>query len=107
MNLQFIKQATCPKCGASPSMESVKTCDGVISRHCNGETWETRKFACGYMIEWIPNYKSAQEYDLCEKSQAYKEKLRKRKDALEAMNTFIDNIDVDDDMKRRFRGGVW
>lgn len=94
MNLPLIPHDTCPHCGSHVVAE---TC---YSRHTNGQGFETRQFACGCTLAWIPNYGKLEEKEKCPKSKEVIEFNEKRKVANERLTDLIRNLDVDDRWKR-------
>lgn len=73
MKLAHITVETCPWC---------KTTDVIIeernSTHTNGERFETRTFACGYKIAWVPNYSRLQVVEPCKTDPSEIDKKKKR-----------------------------
>lgn len=106
MDLKFIKTKACPHCGCDVIIsESVATDTfgkGILT-HCNGGRWEKRKFLCGYTVGFVPNFRMEEQEGECEFCASYKERQEKRKKAEEALKTFIDALDCDDDFKRNLR----
>lgn len=70
MMLNKIKTVECPICGCTTIIEeSVKTSSvgkPEILKHCMGGQWETRKFLCGYKVNYEPNYLKEVESSLSE-----------------------------------------
>lgn len=67
-----------------------------ISEHCNGQRHETRKFACGYEVSWIPNYnREVPKEHSCNNDPELKLIKDKRSLAIEKLNKVIDELDVD------------
>lgn len=93
MNLKEIQEQTCETCGAIPVMESVEV------MHCNGHYFETRKFACGRTIRFIPNYMEIRVSSECPSHPDIQSQEGKREKAREAIQDFIGGLDVDDDFK--------
>lgn len=70
VNIQFIKTTQCPVCGCDTVVGEAVEVDRLganrkIRRHCNGTTWETREFACGYSTACIPNFDCEEERGKC------------------------------------------
>ena len=57
VEIRSIRTLVCPVCGCQEIVEeSVECWNGEIKEHCNGGRWEHRKFACGFHIEYVPNF---------------------------------------------------
>lgn len=69
MKLNNINQETCHHCGAQAVSEYKSE-----KMHCNGTSEETRRFACGCVLRYSPNFQEVTETNECEKSQRFKEK---------------------------------
>lgn len=55
--LKFTKMDKCPICGCEEVVaEYFETFNGHIHTHCNGTTWEHRKFACGCEVGFNANF---------------------------------------------------
>ena len=93
MILQEILEQTCATCRARPVMESVE------GMHCNGHYFETRKFACGRTIRFVPNFREMRVSAECPNHPDVQLQEGKREKAREAIQEFIDGLDVDDDFK--------
>lgn len=66
MDLKFIKTDKCPECDCDVvCRERVETDRGKIRTHCNGGHWETREFACGYTVQYVPNYMKEEVLHAC------------------------------------------
>ena len=94
MKLELIKHENCPSCGAITVAESCR------SRHCNGQGFEERQFACGCVYRWSPNGERLENPSKCPKSPEMVEIKRKQEIALKAIKEFMSSLDVDEDFKR-------
>jgi hypothetical protein len=111
MNLKFIKDEKCPICGCSVIIEETIEKDMYSNKyreHCNGGRWEQRKFACGQKIEYIPNGSIVEISKIyhCENDPKLKLMQNKRKLAKNTVNSFIDNLDVDDEYKEMLKSDI-
>lgn len=111
MNLQFIQTETCPKCGATASSENVEHDRDYKGRlkvrtHAHGGTWETRRFACGYTVKYIPNFSKEVFEGDCTSSPEYKERLAARADAMDQIKAAIEGSAMDDKFKQEVWGRI-
>lgn len=90
MQLQHIKTPACPECGAPVSAEGVEHDRGKPRVHTNGEKWETRTFACGLHIDWIPNFGREEHRGTCLQSPAYHAKVKERRQRMGALKATLD-----------------
>lgn len=70
-------------------------------RHSNGEWFENRTYECGYKVEYVPNFSRAEDMEMCKKSEPYKERIERRRKAMDALAAFVSALDVDDAFKNR------
>lgn len=101
MNLVHITAAECPTCGSFIVAESRSS-----RRHCNGQAWETREFACGCRIAWIPNYSESEIAHPCPKDPATELKNKKREEAKAKVLDLIESLDVDKAYKENLIIGI-
>jgi hypothetical protein len=78
--LKFIRTDKCPICGCTEIVEekiefSVWGEKREIRRHINGSKWETRKFLCGYEINYSPNFEREEKVYDC----IYNPEIKKQK----------------------------
>lgn len=79
---------SCPKCSCNIVIqETIETeygrdynDSGKIRVHCNGHRWESRKFLCGCIVQFIPNFMTHEVKGQCINDLVYKEKVLKRKE---------------------------
>lgn len=69
MNLKHIKDEVCPHCGAQAVSEYKSE-----RMHSNGTSEETRRFSCGCVLRYSPNFQEVTETEKCEESEIYKKK---------------------------------
>ena len=109
VNITFIKTNQCPVCGCKNiSLESIESDNdrAEFRRHANGATWETREFACGYRVMYVPNYRHEEVITHCHfDPEIAKEKERKKK-AKETILQQIDAAECDDKYKERLRAAI-
>lgn len=109
MKLEHIKEENCPICGCQIIINEEVELDRIsdklkIRRHCNGQQWEHRTFACGQRISWIPNFSNSElsQTYTCKRNPEYIEKKEKREKAKDRVISYIQNLDnVDVDFKTR------
>lgn len=109
MNFQFLKGDCCPTCGASVVIEESVEVDRYgqnpkVREHVAGGKWEKRKFICGQLLEYSPNFRQTEVSDryVCQNNPAIIEKKKKREQAKSDVIAFINTIsDVDDDFKNQ------
>ncbi len=78
MKFIHLKVAQCPTCGCSTVVrEEIDVSliyrtgrEPQIRHHCNGQRWESRKFLCGCVVEWCPNFERPEMKELCGKHPA-------------------------------------
>lgn len=98
---KYIKNQVCPFCGAPAVSDSVTTgFNGRINVHCNGQTWETRMFGCGYVEQWSPNFQRIEVEGRCTLTAHYKEEQERQKDLLKQINTLVDKHQCHEKFKR-------
>lgn len=95
--LKSIKTDKCPVCGCYDVIrEEVKLGTGnkEILQHCNGTRWETRKFLCGMVIKYEPNF-SREVFDemFCSKNPVLIEQKRKRMGLLDQVTKTIQELE--------------
>jgi hypothetical protein len=97
MHLEDIKDEVCPICGSEAIYEQKKL------KHSNGHWNESRRFACGAQIDFIPNFMRSELSKLyqCKNDPDYIEMLSKRKKAKKSLQSYIEELDVDDDFKKQ------
>jgi hypothetical protein len=95
--LQEITHKTCPGCGADMKEEGRK------DKHTNGHYNEWRRFKCGAVIRWSPNFTAEHNNTLCPKSGAGKAIADRRLKAKDKLNTYVGKMDVDEAFKARVR----
>jgi len=100
MQLKDIQEEKCSVCGA---MVTAETRD---RQHCNGSYNETRTFACGRRLHFIPNFMKVREVLPCPKSKEEVQKKDKRVKAAESMQQHLDSLDVDEAWKEAYASRV-
>ena len=109
--LNFLKGSECPICKCNIVIEETiehekfsKFGKLEYREHSSGGRWETRKFACGCKLEYIPNYSKTMisEYSACTNNEDYINDKRKRQDFKKVLREFISNYkDVDEKYKEK------
>jgi len=103
MKLILIKDEVCPTCKSKVVAES---CRNV---HCNGQGFEIRTFECGCELSWCPNFGFNGRLETkraCPKSAAEVEQKKKRSEAKVKLLQFIQELDVNDEMKAALKQSV-
>ena len=73
MNLKHIKTTACPVCGNGVvEREDIQCDNGKPRLHCNGGMWERRRFACGFVITYVPNFPNSEGHEgECRNNEAF------------------------------------
>ena len=93
--LEHIKENICPTCG-----EKRIEIDTKYSQHTNGHWNETRKFKCGYMLHYSPNYIRVEVKEHCKESEECKretniyimKRLKGSMNIIDGYNLMVDEI---------------
>lgn len=93
--LNMIHETSCPIC-SSPITEERRE-----HRHCNGYYNEYRKFECGCVLHFSPNYMKVIEDKICPNEEEEKIKRKKRQIATEKLKKYIEKLDVDHKWKEK------
>lgn len=95
MILKLIQDTNCPVCKSHVVAES---CEHV---HCNGEGFEVRKFKCGCVLRWSPNFSRLEVESPCPKSPNEITRREKEINALRQVEELIGKLDVSESWKAR------
>ncbi len=95
MKLEHITHKICPTCGSHAISEEKD------NQHCSGEWNESRRFKCGCIVKYSPNFRSESVSSECPKDPKEVEKSEKRKLAKGKLRKYIKRLDVDDSFKNR------
>ena len=107
MKLAKITETSCPTCGAEICAEEFAIDhSGRVSQHVNGGRWETRAFACGHKLSYVPNFDKVEVIGLCAQDPRRVERDRLRRMATESLLEIIDESDVDEEWKACLRGRI-
>lgn len=108
MNFRFNKSPeNCSNCGAPTTTESVSVgIDGKINTHVNGGQWEQRKYACGKVVTFIPNFNCDEVSQPCSRDSKEVEKRMKQDDLYSALQSIVDRSDVDDEYREHLRNCI-
>lgn len=103
MNLQNLTTDKCPFCDGEVVEEGLETSafDGRPKQHVNGQRWETRRFACGYVIQWSPNFERETELGECKHDPLIIDRQKKYDDLILALREKIETSTVDEETKKR------
>lgn len=100
MRFEHIKDETCPLCASAAVRDSVEEHNGIIMRHVNGGTWETRRFACGFTRHYSPNFGKVVNRGVCTKTAAYAKERAAKKDLLQKLKEVIVDHPCNEDFKK-------
>jgi len=95
MKLEHITEEVCPHCGAVVIRE-YRTENPT---HVNGQHRETRKFACEFEIEYIPNFKDTRWSGTCTRSSEYLEREERKEMAIAQLCKCVSKLDIDKEFK--------
>lgn len=102
MILLNVKTDRCPICGCSEVVrEEVKYFDGKISTHQNGGRWESRKFACGYSTQYVPNFNHETCTSSCKGNQ--KKEVEDFNTTIMKLHKYLDEMDCSDKIKSEIK----
>jgi hypothetical protein len=114
LQLVSLREDKCPICGTHVVIEeSVEVekygCNPKVREHVNGGKWEHRKFICGLVLSYIPNFGMTEinKYYTCKNDPTLIERNKKREELKEEILMFISQSgDVDDAFKKRLYDNV-
>lgn len=86
--LDHITNTVCPTCGSEVRLEFEER-----------DNFATKCFDCGFDLIYFVKTNAVEGAFICNNSKEYKEMIKKRVIAEEAIRAFIDYLDVDDDYK--------
>lgn len=89
MHLLLIKDTVCPDCASETVAESCR------HRHCCGEGFEVREFACGCSLRWSPNFSRLEVVHACPKSAESQRQVGLRQDLLKCIQDVVSSHPVD------------
>jgi len=95
MNIKDIKETSCPDCGCGEVVE-----EKINSLHCTGHHNEYRKFECGMMLHFFPNFMRTQPIEKCQKSEAWIDQKVNRTEAINRLKIYIGKMKIDADFKK-------
>jgi hypothetical protein len=93
MQLDNIKEEVCSECGAETIGETKTT------KHCNGHFDESRRFNCGRVLKFSPNFMVTDTTTECPNNEEVIKFKQRRKDAKEKLSKYINSLDVDEVFK--------
>lgn len=95
MKFNDLKVTSCPECGCLDIVEeSLAVSGGEIMKHTNGGRWENRKFLCGHVVEFVPNYSKPLCKSRCRRTEEYLQAVAKYGEEQDKLRT--QSIAVDD-----------
>lgn len=109
MELRFLKGDKCPICGTHVVVQESVEVDRYgkepkVREHVHGGKWEHRKFICGLVLSYCPNFRRTEINKLyrCQNDPKLIERNKKREEAKQEVLKFISQYeDVDEDFKNR------
>lgn len=103
MNFKNLKTKACPFCGAEAVEEGLETSsfDGTPKQHINGQRWETRRFACGYGVQWTPNFERETTFGECKHDPTIVDRQKKYDALILSLREKIEASAVDEETKKR------
>lgn len=107
--IKSIKTTSCPVCGCTTIvLESIEVEVGstTVRTHCFGGQWETRKFACGYEVQYTPNFGKERKVISCKNDPKLIAIKQKTKDLKENILDMINGSDLPDYIKSRFSDNI-
>lgn len=107
VKISFIKTTVCPICGCSTVVsESVEVFQGRVREHCSGGRWEHRKFACGYHVQYCPNFFKELVLGKCSADPEEAVREEKRKALKNLIISQINSGDCQEDYKERLLNAI-
>lgn len=109
--LNCIKTVQCPICGCTEIIEESLKVSQIgplapeVYQHSNGTRWESRKFLCGYKVEYEPNFKREVKVESseCFHDPEVKERKRKLKEDKEQLIILLEENDISKELIDRIR----
>ena len=100
--LEYVKIKKCPICGCEEIVrEEISTMNGKISYHCNGERWETRAFARGYSVRYVPNFRAEEVISKCNKIR--EQEIKECNNAINELLFYLNSTNYSDKTKINLR----
>ncbi|MBP1308986.1 hypothetical protein JOD82_002006 [Paenibacillus sp. 1182] len=109
LQLEFLEGDSCPICGTHVVIEESVEVDGwrersEVREHAHGGKWEHRKFICGLVLSYCPNFRTTEMKKgyFCVNDPRLIERDKKRTEMKEKTLMYIKQYaDVDEDFKNR------
>lgn len=92
--LRNLSATECPICKNNTiTSESVETMNQEIRVHTNGGRWESRTFACGQKVSYVPNYSKDElsTNSVCKNNPELQAKAIREKEFIESLIEFVEN----------------
>lgn len=105
MELRHIKTKQCPYCGCTDIIEErLDTFQHKIHEHYCGARWETRGFACGYEVKYIPNFRAEEQVSEC---YTVKDKAKKEyNEFLQKILNYTDSLNYPEKFKETVKNYI-
>lgn len=103
VELRHVRTYKCPVCGCTEVVsETIETEFGTnnIRYHANGGRWETREFACGYKVQFVPNFGNETVKKKCALDPGDLEKRKKHLEDCCKLIDFINENNIENDVVR-------
>lgn len=94
LKLHHITAENCPTCGACPVTESIR------GQHCNGQSFESRGYSCGSLVNWLPNFSHLVIERQCPEDPSEQVRQARRQQARDKVRAFLGTLELDDDFAR-------
>lgn len=98
--LEKLKDVTdCPHCGCAKVISESRN-----RQHCSLEWNEYRHFDCGWVAHYFPDFERVISAGVCQRSDEYREKQEKRRQAEDKLVRTAQCLDVDIEFKSKVIG---
>lgn len=95
--VSHIKDLSCPHCNSRLDEEK------RWSLHTNGHWNESKKFECGLLLHFSPNFMKVKEESPCRQSDDYIKSRKRRTTLLDKIEELVAQSDADEEFKQKIR----
>lgn len=109
VNIKSIKTKRCPICGCEYVVKEeleVNEFKSVPNVHTNGHQFEQRYFACGYGVEFSPNFLKEKVIHTCRNDRSIDEENSRKKELVNRLVEEIENSNCNDVNKKSLISAV-
>lgn len=107
VEIKSIKTYYCPVCGCREIVEErIEIFNGEIRVHSNGGRWEHRRFACGFQIQYIPNFGKEYTETKCRFDPGELAKREQEKQTKADVMNQIETANCPEEFKNRLRYAI-